>query len=342
MDFDLARQKIENAQSRENLIAIYNELFGKNGSLTVTLKELKNLSIEERKERGSELNIIKRELQDIYDVKWNTLSEIDTHKALVDVTLPGERTVTGDLHLTTKAIDDIRRIFQKIGFYDYTYHEVEWEYFSFDTLNMGPTHPARDDFETFFVRGPVSSKYGRMVMSPHTSSGQAREMLRRQGPPIRMISIAKCYRPNWDASHTPMFHQFEGLCVDKDITINHLKGTIAHFVREYYGSEVKTRLRPYHFQFTEPSFEVDITCSICNGTGMVDNRKCKVCKSGWLELGGAGMVHPHVLRSGNIDPDIYSGWAFGIGIERILMMRGSIEDMRPLYEGNVSLYYHNS
>ncbi len=337
MDAALSRKKIENAQSREELGELHRQYFGKQGSITVALKELKNVPEQERKQRGSELNQLKQELERLYQGKLVQF-ESKLHEDKGDVTVPGERTMVGELHLTTKAIDDIRRIFQKIGFYDYSYHEVEWEYFAFDTLNMGLDHPARDDFETFFVQGPVSSTYGRMVLSPHTSSGQAREMLRRGKPPIRLINIAKCYRPNWDPSHTPMFHQFEGLCVDKNITINHLKGTIAYFVREYYGQKVKTRLRPYHFQFTEPSFEVDITCSVCAGTGLVEGRKCKVCKSGWLELGGTGMVHPHVLRAGGVDPDVYSGWAFGFGIERILMMRGTIEDMRPLYEGDVSLY----
>ena len=152
-----------------------------------------------------------------------------------------------------------------------------------------------------------------------------------------MINIAKCYRPNWDTTHTPMFHQFEGLCVGKNINIVHLKGTIDYFVKSYFGKNRKIRLRPYDFRFTEPSFEIDISCNVCDGTGYVKDRKCKICKSGWLELGGAGMVHPFVLKSGNIDPSKYSGWAFGFGIERVFLMRENIkvEDIRIFYSGDL-------
>ena len=166
-----------------------------------------------------------------------------------------------------------------------------------------------------------------MLLTPHTSSGQVREMLRVKDPPIRMINIAKCYRRQSDVSHYPMFHQFEGFVVDKDINITNLKGTLDYFAKSFYGPSVKTRIRPYHFQFTEPSFEVDFSCTICGGVG------CKLCKAGWLEVGGSGMVHPNVLRAGNIDPSKYSGFAFGWGVERVLMMkpRLNIPDLRQLY-----------
>lgn len=152
-----------------------------------------------------------------------------------------------------------------------------------------------------------------------------------------MINIAKTYRPNWDASHVPMFHQFEGLCVDKRINITHLKGTIDYFAKQFFGEERETRLRPFHFQFTEPSFEVDITCDICQGTGKVNGEKCRLCKQGWLELGGTGMVHPNVLKAGGINPDEYTGWAFGFGVERVMMMRPGIglNNMRLLYDGDI-------
>jgi phenylalanyl-tRNA synthetase alpha chain len=156
-------------------------------------------------------------------------------------------------------------------------------------------------------------------------------MKRVDKPPIRMINISKCYRPNWDTTHTPMFHQFEGLCVDNDITIANLKGTLDYFAEKYFGEKIKTRLRPHHFQFTEPSFEVDITCNICDGTGM----GCKVCKSGWLELGGCGMVHPNVLKEGGINSDEFSGWAFGFGIERVIMMKYGLDDIRNYYSGDI-------
>jgi phenylalanyl-tRNA synthetase alpha chain len=166
-------------------------------------------------------------------------------------------------------------------------------------------------------------------------------MWRRKKPPIRMINIARCFRRNFDVTHTPMFHQFEGLCVDKNINIKHLKGTIAFFVREYFGYETKIRLRPHHFQFTEPSFEVDTTCTVCKGQGVVNGQKCRVCKSGWLELGGCGMVHPQVLAEGKINSEIYSGWAFGFGIERVLMMKYQLSDIRKLYSGEIELYKKN-
>ena len=150
-----------------------------------------------------------------------------------------------------------------------------------------------------------------------------------------MINISKCYRPNWDAIHTPMFYQFEGLCVDQDINITNLKGTLDYFAEKYFGKGTKTRLRPHHFQFTEPSFEVDVTCTVCKGTAKVGENKCKVCKSGWLELGGTGMVHPAVLIEGAINPDKYSGWAFGFGIERVIMMKYGLDDIRNYYSGDI-------
>ena len=196
---------------------------------------------------------------------------------------------------------------------------------------MPPGHPARDDFETLFVDSPPRPKLGKMILSPHTSSGQVREMWRCRKPPIRMISIAKCYRPNWDTTHTPMFHQFESLCIDKNITIANLKATIDFFVKEYFGEEYQIRLRPFHFQFTEPSFEVDITCSICKGKGI----KCQVCKSGWLELAGAGIVHPNVLKEGRINSKEYKGWAFAFGLERLIMIKIGLNNIRLLYDGDI-------
>jgi phenylalanyl-tRNA synthetase alpha chain len=253
----------------------------------------------------------------------------------VDVTLPGSAYPKGSIHLISIAVEEICRIFEKIGFIRVSYPEVEYEFFSFESLNMPKTHAARDDFETSFINAPVSPKYGKMLLTPHTSSGQVREMWRVGTPPIRMINIAKTYRPNWDATHTPMFFQFEGLCIDRNINITHLKGTLNHFVKEYFGEDIEARLRPHHFQFTEPSFEVDCTCTVCKGSGEVGNSKCKVCKSGWLELGGTGMVHPNVLTAGKIDPSLYSGWAFGFGIERVIMMKYGIDDIRNYYTGDI-------
>jgi phenylalanyl-tRNA synthetase alpha chain len=229
--------------------------------------------------------------------------------------------------LVTQAIGEISRVFEGIGFERVRYPEVEWDWFAFEALNFPESHPARDDWETFFVDVPPSSKYGPMILTPHTSSGQIREMLRVKTPPIRMINIAKCYRRQSDVSHVQMFHQFEGLVVGEDISIVNLKGTLDYFAKSFFGAERITRLRPYHFQFTEPSFEVDISCGICGGKG------CKLCKAGWLELGGSGMVHPNVLKACGLDPTKYTGFAFGWGVERVLMMKSGINipDVRLLY-----------
>jgi phenylalanyl-tRNA synthetase alpha chain len=203
---------------------------------------------------------------------------------------------------------------------------------------MEEGHPARDDWETFFLDTPKHKENGEMVLTPHTSSGQTREMKRLKVPPMRMINIAKCYRRQSDVSHYPMFHQFEGLVVDEGISVVHLKGTLDYFARNFFGPKRKTRLRPYHFQFTEPSFEVDISCDICDGKARLpDGQGCKLCKEGWLELGGCGMVHPVVLKNGGIDPKKYSGFAFGWGVERTFMMKSglSIPDIRLLYSSDL-------
>ncbi|GAF85886.1 unnamed protein product, partial [marine sediment metagenome] len=212
------------------------------------------------------------------------------------------------------------------------YPEVEWDWYSFGALNFPKDHPARDEWETFFVDAKPDSKLGHMLLTPHTSSGQIREM-ENVKPPIRMINIAKCYRRQLDVSHYPMFHQFEGFVIDKGINITHLKGTLDYFAKSFYGQGVKSRIRPYHFQFTEPSFEVDFSCTICLGRG------CKVCGNGWLEIGGAGVVHPSVLMAGGVDPKKYTGFAFGWGVERALMMKPglNIDDLRTLYSTKLEI-----
>jgi phenylalanyl-tRNA synthetase alpha chain len=219
------------------------------------------------------------------------------------------------------------------------YPEAEGDWYAFEALNMPKSHPARDEWETFFLNLPEDKKLGKIVLTPHTSSGQVREMERLGRPPIRMINICKTYRRQADVTHTPMFHQFEGLVVDKGITIQHLKGTIDHFAHEFYGPNAKSRIRPFHFQFTEPSFEVDFSCTVCDGTGnLADGSKCKFCKSGWHEVGGAGMVHPNVLKAGGIDPEEYTGFAFGWGIERTYTLRPGlhIDDIRNFYNGSLN------
>ena len=311
----------------ENLRIVY---LGRQGKLNKLTKELKNLKTEERKESGRLINEVKSTIVKQIATTKNSFKE--TVRKWFDPTIPGEKMVLGHLHLISQAIEEISTIFEKIGFIRLRYPEVEWDWFAFGSLNFTPNHPARDEWETFIVDAKAHPKFGPMVLTPHTSSGQVREMQRLKIPPIRMINIAKCYRRQSDASHYPMFHQFEGLVVDKNINITHLRGTLDYFAKSYFGPNSKTRIRPYNFPFTEPSFEVDVTCSICNGRG------CKVCKEGWLEMGGAGMVHPNVLKNGGIDPKVYSGFAFGWGVERALMMRPNlnIPDLRILYSTDIN------
>lgn len=307
---------------------------GRNGLINQLLAEIKNKPDSEKKTYGLSINSTKKVIEEGINSKIKELSskESDTY---FDKTLPGKTYPKGSLHIVSYAIEEITKIFEKIGFIRVSYPEVDWEYGAFESLNMPSNHPARDDVETSFIDAPAHSTLGKMVLTPHTSNGQNREMKRVKKPPIRMINISKCYRPNWDATHTPMFFQFEGLCVDKNITIANLKGTLDYFAEKYFGVGTKTRLRPHHFQFTEPSFEVDVSCKVCDGTGFLKSNKCRVCKSGWLELGGCGMVHPNVLNEGNISASEFSGWAFGFGIERVIMMKYGLDDIRNYYSGDI-------
>lgn len=317
--------QISSAASDAELENIRIDLFGRNGRVTLLVKNIKNLSLEEKKSAGITINEVKNTLEKLITEQKNSFKE--NARDWFDPTLPGKAIESGHLHLVTQAIEQISNVFEKVGFTRARYPEVEWDYYAFESLNMQKNHPARDEWETFFVDAPASTKYGKVVLTPHTSSGQVREMERVKTPPIRMINIAKCYRRQSDVSHVPMFHQFEGLVIDKGVSIANLKGTLDYFAKTFFGPQRKTRLRPYHFQFTEPSFEVDISCGLCGGTG------CKMCKAGWLELGGAGMVHPNVLKAGKIDPAKFSGFAFGWGVERTFMMKAgiSIPDIRIIY-----------
>jgi len=334
MDSKKYELEINSAKNLLELSELEIKYLGRNGEINKLLSEIKNIPNEEKREYGQKVNLIKTTINQLIVVKKKQL-ESNANEVFFDKTLPGKDYPKGSLHIVSYAIEEITKIFEKIGFIRVSYPEVDWEYGAFESLNMPANHPARDDVETSFIDVPAHLKLGKMVLTPHTSNGQNREMKRVGKPPIRMINISKCYRPNWDPTHTPMFHQFEGLCVDKDITIANLKGTLDYFAEKYFGKGTKTRLRPHHFQFTEPSFEVDISCNVCRGTGLLESGKCRVCKSGWLELGGCGMVHPNVLKEGGINSVEFSGWAFGFGIERVIMMKYGLDDIRNYYSGDI-------
>ncbi len=308
------------------------QFLGRSGKLTQTIKDITKISAEKRKEVGMLANEVKNTIEDAIKQREINLKH-KTEKVLrqkIDVTNPGIKPPLGHLHLATQAIEEITGIFEKIGYLRVRYPEIEWDWYAFTALNFPENHPARDDWETFFIKEKANPEKGQMLLTPHTSSGQIREMQRKK-PPIMMLNIAKCYRRQSDVSHTPMFHQFEGLVVSENISIVNLKGTLDYFVKSYFGEKRKSRIRPYHFQFTEPSFEVDVTCGVCLGRG------CNLCKAGWLELGGAGMVHPNVLKATGIDPKKYTGFAFGWGVERVLMMKDGLEidDLRLLYSNKL-------
>lgn len=324
-----ALSQVMEADSAKRLERVRIDYLGRNGRITNLIKKIKDIAPGKRKQVGSIANQAKNTLEEAISAKKSELKE--DARDWYDATIPGEAPEIGHLHLVTKAIDEISEVFEKLGFVRVRYPEVEWDWFAFESLNMPEDHPARDEWETFFIEGKEHKEYGNMVLTPHTSSGQVREMERVKEPPIRMINIAKCYRRQSDVSHTPMFHQFEGLLIDEGISVVNLKGTLDYFAKTFFGEERKTRLRPFHFQFTEPSFEVDITCGVCKGKG------CKLCTEGWLELGGAGMVHPVVLENGGVDPNKYTGFAFGWGVERTYMMQAglNIPDIRLLYSANL-------
>lgn len=337
-------QEIKTADELRNFEIKY---FGRKGEYNGIVKDLPKLPPDERREMGRSSNQIKNEIEKMFAAKKEEIEKERLQNIAkeewIDKTLPGARPELGHLHLTMQAIEEIANIFSKLGFVRRQYPEVEWDWYAFEALNMPKDHPARDEWETFFIDAPEGKprqgrgEKGKMVLTPHTSNGQVREMERGQLP-IRMMNISKTYRRQSDVSHVPMFHQFEGLYIDKGVSIAHLKGVLDYFAREFFGSGRVSRLRPHHFPFTEPSFEVDFSCGICDGKGkMADGSKCRMCKEGWLELGGAGMVHPNVLRAGGIDPERYSGFAFGWGVERTFMMKEGmkIDDIRILYKNDL-------
>ncbi|MFC1914035.1 phenylalanine--tRNA ligase subunit alpha [Chloroflexota bacterium] len=316
---------IDNAKELESWRVQY---LGKKGALTSVLRSLGTLSLEERKTVGSQANLLKQLLEDNLSLKEQTLREtqLTAHagETTLDITLPGRPFPTGRLHPITQTLDEICGIFASMGFQILEGPDVEWDYYNFEALNIPEEHPARDNMSTSWVDTPDNER--RMLLRTHTTSVTART-LERLEPPIRAIELGKVYRYEAsDATHVPMFHQIDGIAVDKGITMADLKGTLYEFARRFFGEERKVRFRCDYFPFVEPGIEMAIECIVCRGKG------CRLCgESGWIEILGAGMTHPQVLQRAGIDPKAYGSFAFGIGIERLPMLRYGIDDIRLFF-----------
>lgn len=323
---------IEVVKSWPEALKVKNKYLGTDGVLKLLFKDLGAMTPQEKKSFGGQVNDLKKTIEAWVAKAYSDFSSqsIETPLDKFIKTLPGIKPPQGHLHIITQAIREIVEIFKPLGFGRVRHPEVDWDWFVFESLNMVKGHPARDEWETFFVKSPEHKQLGKMVITPHTSNGQVHEMLKGDLP-IRMLNISRCGRRQSDINHIPTFYQFEGLVIDKNLSIADLKGTLDYFASNFFGSGRVTRLRPNHFNFTEPSFEVDINCALCLGKG------CRFCKSGWVELGGAGMVHPNVLRAGKVDTKKYNGFAFGWGVERTYMMKSGvkIDDIRRLFENDL-------
>ena len=339
---------VDRAVSPDELDAVETRFLGRKGEITGLLRQLGSLSDEERRAFGAQANDVKAEGERrVAHARERLLASAASSAAereRMDVTEPGTRPPQGHLHMMTQAIREITEIFDRIGFARIREKEVDWDWYAFEALNMPPDHPARDEWETFFMDAPVHAKNGKMILTPHTTNGTARSLagragaLQKDGVPIRAVNISKTYRRQMDVTHLPMFHQFDGVLVDKGISLAHLRGVLDYFARAFFGPTRQIRLRPFHFRFTEPSFELDVSCGVCGGSGVsADKQKCRTCKTGWLEIGGAGMLHPNVLKAAGIDPKKYSGLAFGWGVERTYMMKEGmqLDDIRVMYKNDL-------
>lgn len=322
-----AKEQLAKASTQVETEEIRVKFLGKKSELTEILKSMGKVAPEERKALGAAVNSVKQEIEGLLEEKFAFVKEAAKQQKFkleaIDVTEPGVRKTLGVKHPLTITIDEISRIFMSMGFSIAEGPEVETVYFNFDALNAGPNHPARDMTDTFYITD-------KTLLRTQTSPVQARTLL-KQKPPIRVISPGRCFRCDTpDATHSPMFHQVEGLVVDEGITMADLKGTLDSFAKQMFGSDAKTKFRPHHFPFTEPSAEMDVSCFKCGGKG------CNVCKgSGWIEILGCGMVHPNVLKVGGIDTEKYTGFAFGMGVERIAMLKYGVDDIRNFYENDM-------
>ena len=322
-----AKERLAKAASISEAEEIRVNLLGKKGQMTEILRSMKDMAPEERKAFGQAANETRAAIEKMLKSKLDEVkakaqaAKFEAEK--IDVTEPGKPVALGSKHPITITIEEISRVFMSMGFSIAEGPEVETVFNNFDALNAAPDHPARDMTDTFYITEET-------LLRTQTSPVQARTLM-AQEPPIKVISPGRCFRCDTpDATHSPMFHQVEGLLVDEGVTMADLKGVLDSFAKQMFGSSVKTKFRPHHFPFTEPSAEMDVSCFKCGGKG------CRVCKgSGWIEILGCGMVHPNVLKVGNVDTEKYTGFAFGMGVERIAMLKYGIDDIRLLYENDM-------
>ena len=318
--------QIEESGALEKLNEIRIRYLGKKGELTQVLKGMKDVAPQDRPGVGQMVNearaVIEEKLEETRKKLAARAREEQLKNEEIDVTLPARKTAVGHSHPCTVALEEVERIFVGMGYEVVEGPEIEYDYYNFQALNIPKGHPARDEQDTFYINDSI-------VLRSQTSPVQVRVM-EKQKPPIRIIAPGRVFRSDEvDATHSPCFHQIEGLVIDKKITFSDLKGTLAQFARELFGEDTRVKFRPHHFPFTEPSAEVDVSCFKCGGKG------CRFCKgSGWIEILGCGMVHPNVLKMSGIDPEEYSGFAFGVGLERIALLKYEIDDMRLLYEND--------
>jgi len=321
-----AVEKINVSEKLEELNDIRVAFLGKKGELTSILKSMKDVAPEDRPKVGQLVNEARTKIESVLDEKKTSLAsalrEAQMKAETIDVTLPAKKPMMGHRHPNTIALEEIERIFIGMGYEVVEGPEVEYDYYNFEALNIPANHPAKDEQDTFYINSDI-------VLRTQTSSTQIHEMEKGKVP-IRMIAPGRVFRSDEvDATHSPSFHQVEGLVIDKDITFADLKGTLAEFAKQVFGEDTKVKFRPHHFPFTEPSAEMDVSCFKCGGKG------CRFCKGeGWIEILGCGMVHPHVLEMSKIDPEEYVGFAFGVGLERIALLKYEIDDMRLLYEND--------
>ena len=317
---------IEASDNLDKLNDVRVNILGKKGELTAVLKSMKDVAPEDRPKVGQMVNEVRVEIETYLENAKKKLEQAALEARLaaeeIDVTLPAKIQPRGHRHPNTTVLEEVENIFIGLGYEVVEGPEVEKDYYNFEALNIPADHPAKDEQDTFYVNGDI-------LLRTQTSGTQVHEMEKGKLP-IRMIAPGRVFRSDEvDATHSPSFHQIEGLVIDKHITFSDLKGTLAVFAKELFGEDTKVKFRPHHFPFTEPSAEMDVSCFKCGGKG------CRFCKSsGWIEILGCGMVHPHVLEMSNIDPEEYSGFAFGVGLERITLLKYEIDDMRLLYEND--------